>query len=111
MREDVSELCALCNEWSRHINDHMNSERSGLDAEFRQKIKQLINKIELQLNTSIDEDNNIIKCLKRLPSWTQSLNPEEYDALEEDLIKAVRVRLESEHNLIREEVKSSFFCI
>ena len=60
VRENVSTLCALCNQWMFHLTQDS-------APELQRKIEQVKNEIRLQLNPNDIEDQEIARLLARLP--------------------------------------------
>lgn len=95
VRENISVLCALCNQWLLH--------RPQDATELLRKIEQLKSEIRLQLNPNDPEDRDIERLLGRLPSWTQSMTPEEYWTLQNALITSTQTLLKREWDKVKDE--------
>lgn len=95
VRENISNLCALCDQWMMH--------RPQDAAELQRKIEQLKNEIRLQLNPNDPEDQDIERLLGRLPNWTQSMTPEDYWNLQNALITSAQTLLKREWDKVKDE--------
>ena len=61
------------------------------------------NEIRLQLNPKDAEDQDIERLLARLPSWTNSMTPEEYSKLQGNLVSATQAMLKREWDKVKDE--------
>ena len=95
VRENISNLCALCDQWIMH--------RPQDASELQRKIEQLKNEIRLQLNPIDQEDQDIERLIARLPNWTQSMTPEDYWKLQGALITATQILLKREWDKVKDE--------
>ncbi len=95
VRENISNLCALCDQWIMHHPQDA--------SELQRKIEQLKNEILLQLNPNDPEDQDIERLIGRLPSWTQSMTPEDYWKLQAALIVATQILLKREWDKVKDE--------
>ncbi|HNY45610.1 MAG TPA: hypothetical protein PKN64_01505 [Casimicrobium sp.] len=96
VRENVSTLCALCDNWMMHRTQEST-------PELQKQIEAKKTEIRLQLNPVDPEDQEIARLLDRLPSWTQSMTPEDYRALQTLLIGATQAMLKREWDKVKEE--------
>lgn len=96
VRQNVSELCALCDQWVLHPN------HQPMPDVLRQ-IEQMKGELRLQLNPKDPEDRDIERLLARLPSWTQSMSPENYRALQATLVIATQAMLKREWDKVKDE--------
>lgn len=96
VRENVSNLCSLCNEWILHRTQNT-------APELQRQIDRLKNEIRLQLNPKDIEDIAIEHLLTQLPSWTSSVTPEIYRMVENDLIEATQRMLKREWDKVKDE--------
>lgn len=96
VRENVSTLCALCDQWLHHRRDN------NL-AELARQIEQVKNEIRLQMNPEDPEDMDIVRLLARLPSPSIGLSSEEYVRLQENLVTATQSMLKREWDKVKDE--------
>ncbi len=96
VRNDVSTLCSLCDQWMLHRTQDST-------PELQRKIEQMRNEIRLQLNPNDIEDQDIERLLARLPSWTNSMTPEEYWKLQALLVDATQAMLKREWDKVKDE--------
>ncbi|MFN0313927.1 MAG: hypothetical protein ACKVQA_02645 [Burkholderiales bacterium] len=96
VRENVSTLCSLCDQWMFHRTQESTP---GL----QRQIEQMKNEIRLQLNPKDVEDQDIERLLARLPSWTNSMTPEEYSKLQGNLVSATQAMLKREWDKVKDE--------
>jgi hypothetical protein len=96
VRDNVSTLCALCNQWVFHPNQEPL-------PELQRKIEQVKNEIRLQLNPNDTEDQEIVRLLARLPGWTNSMKPEDYIKLQDALVIATQAMLKREWDKVKDE--------
>ena len=98
VRENVSLLCALCDQWT-HFRTQDNS------AELQRRMMQLRNEIRLQLNPRDQEDQDIERILARIPSWTTAITPEESAVVQGQLVSATQAMLKREWDKVKDESK------
>ncbi len=67
------------------------------------QIEQVKSEIRLQRNPNDPEDQDIERLLARLPSWTQSMSPEEYWKLQATFVAATQVMLKREWDKVTDE--------
>lgn len=96
VRDNVSTLCSLCDQWMLHRTQDST-------PELQRKIEQVKNEIRLQLNPNDLEDRDIERLLARLPSWSISMTPEDYSKLQASLVIATQVMLKREWDKVKEE--------
>jgi len=96
VRENVSTLCSLCDRWILHRTQEST-------PDLQQQIEQVKNQIRLQLNPEDPEDKDIERLLARLPSWTNSMAPEEYRKLQALLVSATQTMLKREWDKVKDE--------
>ena len=96
VRENVATLCALCDHWMLHKTQES-------IPELQKQIEAKKNEIRLQLNPNDPEDKDIARLLDRLPSWTQSMTPEDYRDLQVLLVGATQVMLKREWDKVKDE--------
>lgn len=95
-REDLSNLCALCNQWLLHPDQQTRPEQL-------RKIEQAKNEIRLKLNPNDTDDKEIERLLARLPSWTQGISYEDYLILQNALVTAAQAMLKREWDKVKDE--------
>ena len=98
VRENIALLCALSDQWVRHPNQ-------GNMGELNERLERLKNEIRLQLNPRDPEDQDIERLIKRLPTWTNALTPEDYDSLQALIVKATQDMLKREWDKVKDEAK------
>jgi hypothetical protein len=96
IRENMSTLCSLCDQWTQHRTQDNT-------PELQRQIERIKNEIRLQLNPNDPEDQDIERLLARLPSWTNSLTPEEYSKLQTALVSATQEMLKREWDKVKDE--------
>lgn len=96
VRKNVSSLCALCDQWVFHRDQHST-------PELQQQIEQLKDELRLQLNPDDQEDQEIGRLLSDLPTWTQSITPNEYAKLRGRLVSATQMMLKREWDKVKDE--------
>jgi hypothetical protein len=96
VRKNVSNLCALCDQWIFHRN-------TDSTPEIQRQIEQLKGEIRLQLNPDDLEDKEIACLLDRIPTWTQSITSEEYTKLQLNLVTATQAMLKREWDKVKDE--------
>lgn len=96
VRENVSHLCAMCDQWVSHP-DHVATPQRQRDIESKKT------EIRLQLNPGDPEDQEIARLLERLPSWSLSLSPEQYREVKELLVEATQRMLKREWDKVKHE--------
>lgn len=96
VRDNVSTLCSLCDQWMLHRNQDST-------PELQRKIEHVKNEIRLQLNPNDAEDRDIERLLARLPSWTNSMTPEDYWKLQATLVTATQAMLKREWDKVKDE--------
>ncbi len=95
VRENISNLCALCDQWMIH--------RPQDTSEIQRKIEQLKNEIRLQLNPNDPEDKDIERLIGRMPNWNQSMTHEDYWSLQSALITSAQTLLKREWDKVKDE--------
>lgn len=96
VRENVSTLCSLCDQWMLHRTQDNT-------PELQRQIERVKNEIRLQLNSSDPDDQDIERLLARLPSWTNSPTHEEYSKLQATLVSATQAMLKREWDKVKDE--------
>jgi hypothetical protein len=96
IRQNVSTLCALCEQWMLHPNHQP-------VPDLHRQIQQVKNEIRLQLNPRDSEDQKIEGLLARFPSWTISMTPEAYRELQGDFVTAIQEMLKREWDKVKDE--------
>lgn len=96
VRENMSTLCSLCDQW-------MNHRTQDNTPELQRQIERIKNEIRLQLNPNDLEDKEIERLLARLPSWAIPIAHEEYSILQNDLVVATQAMLKREWDKVKEE--------
>ena len=96
VRENVATLCSLCDQWMWH-------KTQDSTPDLQKQIESKKNEVRLQLNPDDPEDKEIARLLDRLPSWVQSMTPEEYRSLQTLLINATQAMLKREWDKVKEE--------
>ena len=96
VRENVSTLCALCDQWILHPNHQPM-------PDLLRQIEQVKNGLRLQLNPNDAEDQDIERLLERFPSWTKSMSPEDYHKLQELFVNATQAMLKREWDKVKDE--------
>lgn len=96
VRQNISNLCALCDQWMSHRTQEAT-------PELQRQIEQLKNEVRLQLNPKDSEDQEIERLLARLPTWTQSMAPEAYWKLQAALVAATQTMLKREWDKVKDE--------
>lgn len=96
VRENISTLCSLCDQWMLHRTQ-------ANTAELQQKIERVKNEVRLQLNPNDPEDRDIERLLARMPSWSNALTPDEYAKLQETLVAAAQAMLKREWDKVKDE--------
>lgn len=96
VRDNVSTLCSLCDQWMLHRTQDST-------PELQRKIEHVKNEIRLQLNPNDEEDRDIERLLARLPSWTNSMTPEDYWKLQATLVTATQAMLKREWDKVKDE--------
>lgn len=96
VRENMSILCSLCDQWMLHRTRENTPELQG-------KIERVKNEIRLQLNPNDPEDQEIERQLASLPSWRNALTPEKYSELQTNLISATQAMLKREWDKVKDE--------
>ena len=96
VRQNVSTLCALCDQWMLHPNHQPM-------PDVQRQIEQVKSEIRLQLNPNDPEDQDIERLLGRLPGWTQSMTPEDYWKLQATLVTATQAMLKREWDKVKDE--------
>jgi hypothetical protein len=96
VRDNVSTLCSLCDQWTVH-----RSQESM--PELQRQIERVKNEIRLQLNPKDVEDQDIERLLARLPSWSTSMTPEDYAKLQANLVSATQTMLKREWDKVKDE--------
>ncbi len=96
VRENVSTLCSLCDQWIWHRTQES-------IPELQRQIESKKNEGRLQLNPSDPEDMEIARLLDRLPSWTSPMSPEDYRSLQMLLINATQAMLKREWDKVKDE--------
>jgi hypothetical protein len=99
VRQNVSSLCALCDQMVFHPN------HQPMPDVLRQ-IEQVKNEIRLQLNPKDPEDQDIERLLARLPGWSQSMSPSDYQKLQALLVTATQAMLKREWDKVKDEALS-----
>lgn len=96
VRENVSTLCSLCDQWMFH-RTHDST------PELQRQIEKLKNEIRLQLNPGDGADRDIERLLARLPNMSLSMTPEEYLALQSLLVSTTQEMLKREWDKVKDE--------
>jgi hypothetical protein len=96
VRDNVSALCSLCDQWMVHRTQDST-------PQLQREIERVKNEIRLQLNPNDIEDQDIERLLARLPSWTSSQTPEEYREVQSALIVATQSMLKREWDKVKDE--------
>lgn len=96
VRENVATLCSLCDQWMWHRTQEST-------PDLQRQIESKKNEVRLQLNPKDPEDKEIARLLDRLPSWVQSMTPEDYRSLQSLLINATQAMLKREWDKVKEE--------
>jgi hypothetical protein len=96
VRENMSALCSLCDQWMLHRTQNNT-------PELQRQIERVKNEVRLQLNPNDPEDQAIERLLARLPSWTNALTPEEYSKLQITLVSATQAMLKREWDKVKDE--------
>jgi hypothetical protein len=96
VRDNVSTLCSLCDQWMLHRTQDST-------PELQRRIEQVKNEIRLQLNPKDVEDRDIERLLGRLPSWSNSMTPEDYWKLQATLVTATQAMLKREWDKVKDE--------
>ena len=96
VRQNVSTLCGLRDQWILHPN------HQPMPDVLRQ-IEQVKGELRLQLNPNDPEDNDIERLLARLPGWTKSMSPADYQQLQAALVTATQAMLKREWDKVNDE--------
>ncbi|MBI3609245.1 MAG: hypothetical protein HY204_00915 [Nitrospirae bacterium] len=96
IRENVATLCSLCDQWMLHRTQDST-------PNLQQQIVRAKNEVRLHLNPDDPEDRDIERLLERLPSWTNSMAPEEYWKLQAILVSATQTKLKCEWEKVKDE--------
>lgn len=96
VRENVSTLCSLCDQWMYH-------RKQDTTPELQRQIEQVKKEIRLQLNPKDPDDQDIERLLARMPTWTQSMTPEDFVKLQEILVTATQRMLKREWDKVKDE--------
>ena len=96
VRDNVSTLCSLCDQWMLHRTQDST-------PELQRQIERVKNEIRLQLNPTDAEDQDIERLLARLPTWSNSMTPEDYWKLQATLIAATQAMLKREWDKVKDE--------
>ena len=96
VRENVATLCSLCDQWMWHKTQEST-------PDLQRQIESKKNEVRLQLNPGDPEDREIARLLDGLPSWVQSMTPEDYRARQTLLINATQAMLKREWDKVKEE--------
>jgi hypothetical protein len=102
VRESISNLCSLCDQWMIHRTQ-------ASTPELQSEIERMKNEIRLMLNPNDIEDQDIERLISRLPSWNTSMVPEEYLKLQATLISATQVMLKREWDKVKDETLDGNF--
>jgi hypothetical protein len=102
VRESISNLCSLCDQWMIHLTQ-------ASTPELQSEIERMKNEIRLMLNPNDIEDQDIERLISRLPSWNTSMAPEEYLKLQATLISATQVMLKREWDKVKDETLDGNF--
>jgi hypothetical protein len=103
VRESISTLCSLCDQWIFHPN---HSSR----PELQKEIEKVKNEIHLMLNPNDIEDQDIERLIARLPSWNNAMTPEDYLKLQATLITSTQSMLKREWDKVKDETVDGNFC-
>lgn len=95
VRENIAELCALCDQWMLNL--------AAGRTDLQHKIERLKNEIRLQLNPIDPHDQTITKLLTRLPTIQQSMTPQDYAKIQNELISATQRMLKREWDKVKDE--------
>lgn len=96
VRENVSALCAACDEWMVHRTQ-------ASTPELQRRIEHLRNEILLQLNPRDIEDLELARLVGQLPSWSTSMTQEDYGKLQSAVISAAQGMLKREWDKVKDE--------
>ncbi len=99
VRQNVSSMCALCDQLILHPN------HQPMPDVLRQ-VEQVKSELRLQLNPNDPEDKEIERLLARLPSWNQSMSPDEYHKLQALVVTATQAMLKREWDKVKDEALS-----
>jgi hypothetical protein len=96
VRENVSTLCSLWDQWMFHRTQDS-------APELQRQIERMKTEIRLQLNPNDPENRDIERLLARLPNWTSPMAPEEYSKLKAILVSATQTMLKREWDKVKDE--------
>ena len=96
VRENVSTLCSLCDQWMLHRTQDNT-------PELQRKIEHAKNEIRLQLNPNDPKDQEIERLIARLPSWANALTSEDFSKLQTALVLATQAMLKREWDKVKDE--------
>lgn len=96
IREQVSILCSLCDQWI-WFRTQDNT------ADLQRQIEQLKNEITMQLNPNDAEDQDLIRLLARLPSLTKLIETADFEVLKKALISSTQALLKREWDKVKDE--------
>ncbi len=96
VRENVSLLCSLCDQWTLHPT-------ATNTVEYQERMEKIKIEIRLQLNPNDTEDKAIEAILDRLPSWSNGMGRPQYVAIQAELVKATQQMLKREWEKVKDE--------
>lgn len=96
IREDVSNLSSLCDQW-------LWFQTQDNQSDLQRQIERLRNEIVIGLNPNDLEDQDLMRLLARLPGYTKPMDSNEYAVLKNALVSSTQALLKREWDKVKDE--------